>query len=254
MALVYSCCFWFSLRLGGLLISFLSILQAVLFLIIFSLFSVQDYELKCDKLKVLDDINLIYMKSFITGIIEGKFTYYYLPQKVNRKNNSFDKYFFLESNYDTYIKTILCLYIMACVIYIYGAFKLVNILMFPYIFLELLRLIGLSFFGITGLLVLKKNTMDIGLLIGISLVVGFTLLGMFYLWICAMNLPIVINEIKANEQAALLGTFKNKVGKHTVRNNLLFSEYRNLGASQIFMQTTRQNRFSTSDEPPRYYY
>ncbi|XP_045518602.1 uncharacterized protein LOC123710623 [Pieris brassicae] len=135
MALVYSCCFWFSLRLGGLLISFFSIVK---------------------------------------------------------------------SNYDIYIKTVLCFYIMACVIYIYGAFKLVNILMFPYISLELLRLIGLSFFGITGLLVLKKNTMDIGLLIVISLVVGFTLLGMFYLWICAMNLPIVINEINANEQTVLL--------------------------------------------------
>ncbi|XP_045484895.1 uncharacterized protein LOC110992732 [Pieris rapae] len=229
MALVYSCCFWFSLRLGGLLISFFSILQAVLFLTIFSLFCVQDYEHKIDKLKLLDDINLIYMKSFITAIIE-------------------------EPNYDTYIKTIVCLYIIVCVIYIYGAFKLVNILMFPYIFLELLRLIGLSFFGITGLLVLKKNTMDIGLLIGISLVVGFSLLGMFYLWICAMNLPIVINEIKTNEQPALFGTLKNRVGTHRVHKNLLFSEYGNIGASQILMQATRHNRLSTSDEPPRYYY
>lgn len=54
-------------------------------------------------------------------------------------------------------------------------FQCNNILMFSFILLELLRLVFISILVATGLLLLKQNTMDIGFLIGASVVGGFLL-------------------------------------------------------------------------------
>ncbi|XP_013182243.1 PREDICTED: uncharacterized protein LOC106128411 isoform X2 [Papilio xuthus] len=97
-----------------------------------------------------------------------------------------------------------CIYIIICMMYVYGAYKCNNVLMMPYIVAELVRLIAFTVLVITLLLTLKKNTMDIGLLIGASVLGGFILLGMFYLWVCAANLPIVINEKEHDEYVATI--------------------------------------------------
>ncbi|CAG9783732.1 unnamed protein product [Diatraea saccharalis] len=76
--------------------------------------------------------------------------------------------------------------------------------MTPYLLMEASRLVVLSTVIAYFLLLLKENTMDIGLLIGASVAGGFLLLGMFYLWVCALNLPVLINEMKLDEQAATI--------------------------------------------------
>ncbi|XP_013186430.2 uncharacterized protein LOC106131780 [Amyelois transitella] len=95
-------------------------------------------------------------------------------------------------------------YIIICFVFLYGAYMCNNMLMIPYILIELVRLIMLSIIVATALLVLKQNTMDIGLLIGASVAAGFFLLSEFYLWVCAANLPILVNEIEHDEQAATI--------------------------------------------------
>ncbi|XP_072944119.1 uncharacterized protein [Epargyreus clarus] len=97
-----------------------------------------------------------------------------------------------------------CIYILMCLLFAYGAYTFKNILMIGYILLELLRLIFLVFVITTWLLVLKENTMDIGVLIGTSVAGSFFLLGMFYSWICTASLPVLINEMERDEQAATI--------------------------------------------------
>ncbi|GBP30717.1 hypothetical protein EVAR_75941_1 [Eumeta japonica] len=83
--------------------------------------------------------------------------------------------------------------------------------MVGYIAVEALRLVALALLVITWLLLLKLNTMDIGLLIGASVVGGFALLGMFYLWVCAANLPILINESEREEQERTINTLRRQL-------------------------------------------
>lgn len=54
-------------------------------------------------------------------------------------------------------------------------FQFNNALMVAFIMVELIRLIILSIFVTTWLIILKKNTMDIGLVIGASVASGFIL-------------------------------------------------------------------------------
>ncbi|VVC87418.1 unnamed protein product [Leptidea sinapis] len=55
--------------------------------------------------------------------------------------------------------------------------------------------------------------MDIGLLIGVSVAAGFTLLGLFYLWVCTANLPILKKEMEQDEQMFLIDALKGLVGQ-----------------------------------------
>nr|XP_021181297.2 uncharacterized protein LOC110369958 [Helicoverpa armigera] len=180
MALVYSCCFWFSLRLGGILIGIFSLFQGLLVLVFCCLGYGHSESIKDEIANWITDYNLIYAKTYLENIQAD-------PEKYISLGISFTS-----------------IYMIVCVIFIYGAYTCNNILMVTYILLELLRLIMISILVATFLLLIKQNTMDIGLLIGASVGGGFLLLGMFYIWVCAANLPIVINEMERDEQAAII--------------------------------------------------
>ncbi|CAG4910140.1 unnamed protein product [Colias eurytheme] len=157
--------------------------------------------------------------------------------------------------YISYVITTLSFYILGSVFYIYGAYKFINILMFPFILLELLRLFVLTFFMITGLLVLKQNTMDLGLLIGISVIVGFTLVGMFYLWVCLANLPILINEMKEDEQIALIEKLQKIIEKSNLRYSTDWTD-QPVGDGRFKLQNQKEiffvSRNKIVDRPPQY--
>ncbi|XP_028164048.1 uncharacterized protein LOC114355412 isoform X2 [Ostrinia furnacalis] len=182
MAFVYSCCFWFSLRLGGILIGIFS-------------------------------VGLIALAGNCYAHTHTK----QLKEQITYWTNNFD--LINLAHYLEYIKddpgkytslgiTISCIYIIVCLLFIYGAYTCNNTLMIPYMVMETTRLVLLSILIANFLFLLKQNTMDIGLLIGASVGSGFFLLGMFYLWVCAVNLPIVVNEIKLDEQAATIRKLK----------------------------------------------
>ncbi|XP_075992906.1 uncharacterized protein LOC142987852 [Anticarsia gemmatalis] len=193
MALVYSCCFWFSLRLGGILIGLFSLFQALVLLIMCCLGYGHIQLVKDEISNWSNGLNLIYAKSYLESIQED-------PQK-----------------YFSLIITFTCIYIIVCLLFIYGAYTCNNMLMVTYIILEFLRLILISTLVATCLLLIKQNTMDIGLLIGASVAGGFLLLGMFYLWICAANLPIVINEMERDEQAAVINKLRQVLESNNQR-------------------------------------
>ncbi|KAG6457409.1 hypothetical protein O3G_MSEX010285 [Manduca sexta] len=104
---------------------------------------------------------------------------------------------------------------------VFRLFQCNNVLLVAYILLELLRLIVISIIVATGLLLLKQNTMDIGILIGASVAGGFLLLGMFYLWICAANLPVLINEMERDDQSDTITKLREILEAKNQRNDLL---------------------------------
>ncbi|CAG9585482.1 unnamed protein product [Danaus chrysippus] len=104
----------------------------------------------------------------------------------------------------TFLIIIDIFYIIICLVYIYGALTCNNALMVVFILVELARLFILTNLVTVGLLILKNNTMDIGLLIGASVACSFVLLGLYYLWLCAANLPILINEMERDEHIATI--------------------------------------------------
>ncbi|XP_045445756.1 uncharacterized protein LOC123653819 [Melitaea cinxia] len=191
MAFVYSCCFWFSLRLGGILIGLFSIIKTTIALVFLFIGYTHPHNVKNQISMWKRDINLIYMSGYIE--------HFEAVCKSNLKN------FIPEpEKYICYCITICCIYIFLCFLYIYGAYTCNNALMVAFIMVELIHLIILSIFVTTWLIILKKNTMDIGLVIGASVASGFILMGLFYLWVCAATLPTLINEIEREEQLATI--------------------------------------------------
>ncbi|KAI8435010.1 hypothetical protein MSG28_003446 [Choristoneura fumiferana] len=112
MAFVYSCCFWFSLRLGGILIGLFSLVKALIVLVACGMAHANPEKVKEEIIMWTNDLILIYTKGYMDNLTA---------------------------------------------------------------MVELVRLVILSMLVVTGLLVLKKNTMDIGLLIGASVASGFLL-------------------------------------------------------------------------------
>lgn len=68
MALVYSCCFWFSLRLGGILIGIFSFFQALVILVFCCLGYGETKLLKDEITNWINDYNLIYAKSCLENV------------------------------------------------------------------------------------------------------------------------------------------------------------------------------------------
>ncbi|KAM3963396.1 uncharacterized protein ACR2FA_002329 [Aphomia sociella] len=222
MAFVYSCCFWFSLRLGGLLIGLYSIFQTVLALIIFCL-GYSHSEQVVDKITEIlnnNNIKLIYTKDYLEMLKSDP-----------------EKYFTLGI-------VISCIYIISCLLFMYGAYTCNNILMIGYLLFELTRLLVLSITVATCLLVLKQNTMDIGLLIGASVAGGFFLLGEFYLWVCAVNLPILINEMERDEQTKTIDRLQQLLEMNKQRTIALGSD--NIPYTVDYGGTSRNGEFMVS--------
>ncbi|KAJ2952763.1 hypothetical protein O0L34_g7123 [Tuta absoluta] len=219
MAFVYSCCFWFSLRLGGIIIGTFSLLQGLLVLIGNCVAYNRIPDVQEQITHLLDNFNLIYVGEYLEYMRNE-------PGKVI-----------------TFGICSSCFYIFFCLLYIYGAYTYNNMLMIAFILSELVRLVGLSVMVATWLLVLKQNTMDIGLLIGASVGSGFFLLGMFYLWVCAANLPVLINEMECDEQAKTIARLRRLLqeGQKPVGRNLdAFPADRGL-YNDVFMVSRKRN-------------
>ncbi|XP_045785220.1 uncharacterized protein LOC123880887 [Maniola jurtina] len=229
MVLVYSCCFWFSLRLAGILIGFFSVIQAVLGIIAFAIVYKHQQDVKEQLSLWMKNLNLIYVNGYLENFQAD-------PEK-----------------YITYSIVILSIYIFFCILFIYGAYVCNNAAMIGFILIEMIRLITLSILVTTWLLVLKQNTMDIGLVIGASVASGFTLLGMFYLWVCAAALPMLINEMEREEQKAKIDKLEQLLEYKKQRFNPLLSTFddddEDLYNKQLFV--IPRNNFSKSIDERR---
>ncbi|CAH0720814.1 unnamed protein product, partial [Brenthis ino] len=146
--------------------------------------------------------------------------------------------------YTPYFITLYCIYVLMCVLYIYGAYTCNNILMVAFILVELIRLITLSIIVTTLLLVLKQNTMDIGLVIGASVASGFVLLGMFYLWVCAANLPILINEMEREQHKATIHTLQRLLETKNQRIHKQYVNFDNPDKRNPFVIHVSKNKYS----------
>ncbi|KAJ1530602.1 hypothetical protein ONE63_005484 [Megalurothrips usitatus] len=90
--------------------------------------------------------------------------------------------------YCTGALVVLLVYSFSCVLLIYGALKLNVWMVFPFVVLEFLRLCASLAALVAGMLVLKKNSMDLGQLMGGCTGGGFCMLFMLYMWACPLSL------------------------------------------------------------------
>ncbi|CAG9114369.1 unnamed protein product [Plutella xylostella] len=184
MVLVYSCCFWFSLRLGGIIIGVLSLIQAIIVLVLCSIAYGYTDDIKETLTHWINDMELVYTEPVFETILAD-------PNK-----------------YLTVTITLMTIYIVLCGLYIYGAYYCMVTLMLGFVVAELARLLALAALLTTWLVVAKENSMDIGQLIGASVLSGFLLLGMWYLWVCSCSLPALVQLTEREEQAESLARLR----------------------------------------------
>ncbi|KAI8435008.1 hypothetical protein MSG28_003446 [Choristoneura fumiferana] len=68
MAFVYSCCFWFSLRLGGILIGLFSLVKALIVLVACGMAHANPEKVKEEIIMWTNDLILIYTKGYMDNL------------------------------------------------------------------------------------------------------------------------------------------------------------------------------------------
>lgn len=164
MVLVVSFCSVFSIRLGSIIVAALSLMQAAAMEIacIVGLYDIQS---------VSQNLNdFMYEKDFIfmTGFV-----------------NSVKKH---PEPYIVGTLVILIVYSFTCILLIYGALKLNACLVMPFVVAEFLRLCATLGLLVAGMLVLKKNSLDLGPLMGGSCGGGLLMVLLLYMWACPVSL------------------------------------------------------------------
>ncbi|XP_037052459.1 uncharacterized protein LOC119085993 [Bradysia coprophila] len=175
-------CFYCSVRLGSIIVGTVSIFQAIIPLCILLANG-------ADNLRE----NAIYIQTH--------------PNEYN-KQNYFDMLLtYLRKDAETFMliaTTIIGIYLAACLLIIIGAYKIWKWLLWPYIFLELFRILIILALLIVGLVILKDK-IDLGLVIGITIGYGFALLFLFYMWTCVISLYQIISIIHTQNYKSLYG-------------------------------------------------
>lgn len=164
MAVIASFCSVFSIRLGSIIVGALCLMQAAV-LEVACVIGLQDVQGVSRSLNdLMADKDVLFLTSFLNGV---------------RKN---------PEPYCTGALVVLLVYSFSCVLLIYGALKLNVWMVFPFVVLEFLRLCASLAALVAGMLVLKKNSMDLGQLMGGCTGGGFCMLLMLYMWACPLSL------------------------------------------------------------------
>ncbi|XP_055379291.1 uncharacterized protein LOC129610673 [Condylostylus longicornis] len=124
-------------------------------------------------------------------------------------NNLFLKSFanFMKQNSDVFIIHMIIdstIHIIACLLCIYGTYKLKKWFLIPYIITQCFFTIRALFIHITAMLIIKKSV-NLGILIGLTIIGGFTVLLLGYQWSGAVGMYQIINLVKSSKYKAFYG-------------------------------------------------
>ncbi|GLH00931.1 uncharacterized protein GBIM_07180 [Gryllus bimaculatus] len=175
MVVMYSFCFWFSVRLGSIIVGVTSLVQALAFLILCCV-GLEDRPTVSETIKDwLDKNEMLFLKAPLTDMSkdpEGSLVFF----------TSFT-----------------AIYAFCCLLLMYGAYRCNLMLMYPFMGLDLLRLIFLSICFVFAMILVKENLYNLGLLIGFSVGGGFVLLYLFYMWFCTLSMCQIVKELEKME-------------------------------------------------------
>ncbi|XP_026276269.1 uncharacterized protein LOC113205042 [Frankliniella occidentalis] len=164
MAVIRSFCSAFSIRLGSIIVGAVCLMQAVA-MEVACLVGLQDVHMVSQNLnEFMFERDFLFASSFLNSIKKN-------PEP------------FLVGTL-----IILLVYSFSCILLIVGALKLNVWLVVPFVAVEFLRLCANLAILVAGMLILKKNSLDLGPLMGGSCGGGFFMLLMIYLWTCPLSL------------------------------------------------------------------
>ncbi|XP_046681258.1 uncharacterized protein LOC124368030 [Homalodisca vitripennis] len=192
MAVMYTFCRYFSVRLGTILVAVSSMIQSF----------------------ILGAIFLVLLNN--AGQMTEDFEDWRTDNKLIYTTELFEH---IQYNIAGYLKSVI-VFIMfhfcTCVLLIYAALKCNVPLTWPFLVVEFVRLATFAFVHFTAMMLVKENILDLGLLIALSISGGFLLLGLYYSWFCVVSLCQCLRELRAEQ----------KPGSAQV--NLLVNEFRHL--------------------------
>ncbi|XP_055595737.1 uncharacterized protein LOC129746205 isoform X2 [Uranotaenia lowii] len=182
------CCFYFSTRLGSIVIGIFSILQSAIPFVVFLTGGGAAY-LKEQAVKIeqrMDDYDQ-----------ERIFTW-----ALKRTKSDPDIVFaavaaFLGAN------------VVCAVVMIVGAYKIQKYLLLPFIVVDFVRLSLITMVHVIAMMVIKKS-INLGDLIAITIAGGFGLLFFFYLWACVLALYQIIGIVNTKKYRDLFGNDATK--------------------------------------------
>ncbi|KAK3924311.1 Protein BEAN1 [Frankliniella fusca] len=177
MTVIRSFCSVFSIRLGSIIVGALSLMQAAVM------------EVAC--IIGLQDVH---------GVSQN------LNEFMNEKDFLFATSFFnsVKKNPEPFLTgtlIILVVYSFSCILLIVGALKLNVWLVAPFVAVEFVRLCANLAILVAGMLILKKNSLDLGPLMGGSCGGGFFMLLMMYLWTCPLSLAQELVRLRRRQEA-----------------------------------------------------
>ncbi|XP_073985464.1 uncharacterized protein isoform X1 [Rhodnius prolixus] len=152
MVFMYSFCFCCSVRLGSIVVGILSLIQSSICAII-GLIWVNQTSANARKYlqTITEDVNLIFLTRLVNEIKND-------PQLFS------------------WLFTIFAVcHIITCTLEIYGSYKLAVKMIYPYLVAEMIRLVFLLAAHISGMMLIKENIFELGILI-YSTLTGFFLL------------------------------------------------------------------------------
>uniref|UniRef100_A0A1B6FU19 Uncharacterized protein n=2 Tax=Cuerna arida TaxID=1464854 RepID=A0A1B6FU19_9HEMI len=192
MAVMYSFCRYFSVRLGTILVAVSSMIQSLILGAIFLVWLNNAGQMTEDIEDWRTANNLIYTTELFEHI---------------------------QYNTEGYLKSaivFIMFHFCTCMLLVYAALECNIPLTWPFLVTEFVRLAIFLFAHFTAMMLVKENILDLGLLIALSISGGFLLLGLFYCWFCVVSLCQCLRELRAQQ----------KLGSAQV--NLLINEFRHL--------------------------
>ncbi|XP_058820298.1 uncharacterized protein LOC131682657 isoform X2 [Topomyia yanbarensis] len=102
------------------------------------------------------------------------------------------------------LTTFLGIHMLCCILMIIGALKMFRYLLIPFIIMDFIKLCMLTLIHIVTMMVVKQDV-SLGDLIALTIIGGFILLLLFYLWACVVALFQIFGIVKTEKYRALFG-------------------------------------------------
>ncbi|KAL1140626.1 hypothetical protein AAG570_000556 [Ranatra chinensis] len=194
MVAMYSFCFYFSVRLGSIIVGAVSMLQSLavfIWIVLLSSLTPKDISSQINSFK--QGSNFL----FITRYLDAMSHFAQAEDGVQALKHEAG-----DDDPKAFVWLTIGLagvHICSCCLLIIGAYKCIHRLLLPYLLVEMPRLFFLTFAHVTAMMIVKENVPDLGLLIGLTLFGSFFLIYMFYTWFCVLSLRGILVQNLAGE-------------------------------------------------------
>ncbi|KAJ9590634.1 hypothetical protein L9F63_016345 [Diploptera punctata] len=208
MVVMYTFAFWFSTRFGSLVVAGITMFQSFSLLIACCIWVRDQNSVKNQFDEWLNTNEMIFMKNTLEDIRTD-------PEP-----------------YLTCFIIYLSAHCFSIILLACGVLKVVLCMVYPFLAMELARLVFITIYFIVAMLLVKENVKNLGFLIACCCGGGFLLLFLYYLWFCVLSFVQIVKEL---EIVKLLG--------HHQGARLNTKEYKHFHVPEIGSEYYQRDRF-----------